>query len=146
LALHCDIRVGTPDAKFAMPLARLGMVAPAYAIRRLIDSVGVSAARDLLLSADLIDADHALRIGLLTRLAQRDEAEDVVSRLAVQIARLAPLALREMKSAIARISANVAPALAAELDQTRLEVSRSADLKEGLHAFLDRRRPVFRGL
>ena len=145
LALHCDIRLGTPDAKFAMPLARLGMVAPAYAIRRLIDSVGRSAARDLLLSADVVDADYALRVGLLTRLVPRDECEAAVVRLAAQIASLAPLALREMKRAIAQLSSEVSPDLVAELDRHRLEVSRSDDLKEGLSAFRDRRGPVFRG-
>ena len=145
LALHCDIRIGTPNAKFGMPLARLGMVAPAYAIKRLMASIGMAAARDLLLSADIVNAEHALRLGLLTRLTKAEEAGGAVSRLATQISGLAPLALREMKRAIAQLSSNPSPAAEAELDRIRLDVSRSADLREGLSAFLGRRQPIFRG-
>lgn len=146
LALHCDIRIGTPDARFAMPLARLGMVAPAYAIRRLIDSVGVSATRDLLLSADVVDAEYALRVGLLGRLVGPGEIAEAVDRLARQIASLAPLALCEMKRAIRDLSPDVSSERTASLDCARLDVSRSDDLREGLSAFLERRRPMFRGV
>jgi enoyl-CoA hydratase/carnithine racemase len=146
LALHCDIRVGTPDARFAMPLARLGLVAPTYAIKRLIETAGLSATRDLLLSADVIDGAAALRVGLLTRLVPAGELDGAVDALARRIADCAPLSLREMKRAIARLTSPLDPQVLADLDAARIEISRSADMREGLQSFLDRRSPLFRGV
>jgi enoyl-CoA hydratase/carnithine racemase len=146
LALHCDIRIGTPDARFAMPLARLGLVAPSYAIKRLIETAGLSATRDLLLTADVIDGVAAVRTGLLTRLVSPDELDGSVDNLARQVAECAPLSLREMKRAIARMTSAIEPQVLSDLDAARIGISRSADMREGLQSFLERRKPVFRGV
>ena len=145
LALHCDIRIGTPEARFAMPLARLGLVAPAYALKRLIETVGVSAARDLLLTADVVDASTALRIGILNRLTTADELGEHVTSLVRRIVECSPTALREMKRALTHMTSRLEPELLAELDAARIEIARTSDMREGVRAFLDRRPPVFRG-
>jgi enoyl-CoA hydratase/carnithine racemase len=145
LALHCDIRIGTRNARFAMPLARLGLVAPAYAIQRLIETTGVTIARDLLLTARILDGVAAAHAGLLTRLAPDDELESAVRALTQQIAECAPLSLREMKRALARMAQGIDPETLADLDAARIQISKSTDMVEGLQSFLHRRLPVFRG-
>jgi enoyl-CoA hydratase/carnithine racemase len=145
LALHCDLRIGSRSARFAMPLAKIGLVIPAYAAERLVQTVGLTAARDLLLTGDAIDAQRAERIGLLSRLVDDNDLAATTDHVVQALAQNAPLALQAMK----RILASLAPTLTAEqhatFDAERLQVSRSEDLREGLQAFFDRRPPVFRG-
>ena len=145
LALHCDIRIGTPSAQFAMPLARLGLVAPTYAIKHLVETAGLTAARELLLTAAVLDGAAAARAGLLTRVVANDALDAAATALADQIAALAPLSLREMKRAMTRMTSSVDPHVLAELDAARIAISRSADMVEGLQSFIERRSPLFRG-
>jgi enoyl-CoA hydratase/carnithine racemase len=146
LALHCDIRIGSPLARFAMPLARLGLVAPAYAIQRLVLTTGAAVARDMLLTGDVIEGRRALDLGLLTRLEPEDTLAQRADEVARRIAESAPLSLRAMKAAIARVTARLDGSVVAELDAARLQVSRSEDMREGLSAFLERRTPQFAGV
>jgi enoyl-CoA hydratase/carnithine racemase len=145
IALHCDIRIATPAARFGMPLARLGMVVPFYAAQRLTDICGIAAARDLLLAAETIDGTEAHRIGMVSRLVAADRLDESASALAARVASNAPLAVREIKRALGHTLAPPSPERVAELDRERLRVSRSRDAHEGLQAFLQRRRPHFAG-
>ncbi len=144
LALHCDIRMASTTARVGMPLARLGLVVPWFAAERLVALCGIAAARDLLLTAELVDARGGERLGLFTRLAAPDRLEAEAAGLAGGIAQLAPLALRGMKRVLARTQPHLS-AGHAELDEERLRISRSEDAAEGLAAFLERRTPQFRG-
>jgi enoyl-CoA hydratase/carnithine racemase len=144
LALHCDIRIASTAARVGMPLARLGLVVPWFAAERLVGLCGIAAARDLLLTADIVDAPRAERLGLFTRLAEPDRLDVEALDVATAIAKLAPLALRGMKRVLARTQP--APESShAELDEERRRISRSNDASEGLAAFLERRVPVFHG-
>jgi enoyl-CoA hydratase/carnithine racemase len=144
LALHCDICIASTAARVGMPLAKLGLVVPSFAAERLVKLCGIAAARDLLFTADIIDARRAERLGLFTRLAEPDRLDAEALELATAIARLAPLALRGMKRALARIQPGP-DAGHAELDEERRRISQSDDAAEGLAAFLERRTPVFHG-
>ncbi len=93
----------------------------------------------------MIDGATAVRFGLLTRLVTSDELDGSVDALAQQIAERAPLSLREMKRAIARMTRAIDPEVLADLDTARIEITRSSDMREGLQSFLDRRKPFFRG-
>jgi enoyl-CoA hydratase/carnithine racemase len=146
LALHCDIRVVSPAARFGMPLARLGIVVPFVLAQRLTDTIGLAAAKDLLFTAEPIAGERAYQLGFATRLAAAADLRAETERIARQIAANAPLSVREMKRVLHRTVASTRPLNDEELEAARLAVSRSQDVQEGLQAFLERRLPAFRGV
>jgi enoyl-CoA hydratase len=146
LALHCDIRIGSPSTKFIMPLARLGLGLPCEAAERLVDAVGKTAAADMLLTGDAIDGARAERVGLLTRLVDHDQLEAQTEAMLRQIAANAPLSLRAMKAMLAALGSTFWPHDVERFDVERLAVSRSQDMREGLQAFFERRPPRFTGV
>lgn len=145
LALHCDLRIVTPEARFGMPLARLGIVVPFGLAQRLTDTIGFAAAKDLLFTADLIGGERAYQLGFATRLSTAAALRDDTDALAQKVAANAPLAIREMKRVINRTVSSTRALHDAELEAARQAVSRSDDVREGLQAFLERRTPAFRG-
>lgn len=146
LALHCDLRIVSPEARFGMPLARLGIVVPFVLAQRLTDTIGFSAAKDLLFTAEPVTGDRAYQLGFATRLVARDILAIETERLAARIAANAPLSVQQMKRVVRRTVRSTEPMADAELEAARVLVSRSEDVQEGLAAFLERRAPVFRGL
>lgn len=145
LALHCDIRFAAPDARFGMPLARLGLVVPYPAAVRLLQIAGVAAATDLLLSGELIDGTRAHALGLATHLIAADTLQAAAAAHAAKIAALAPLAVREMKRILRHASPMPDAATHAEFDAARRRITGSHDTEEGLRAFLERRPARFTG-
>ena len=97
LALHCDVRIASPEASIGMPLARVGIVVPSNLARRLVDTVGIAAAYDLLLTGESVDGARAFQLGLVTRLASAETLAERTSALARRLAANAPLAVLEMK-------------------------------------------------
>jgi enoyl-CoA hydratase/carnithine racemase len=146
LALHCDLRIVSPEARFGMPLARLGIVVPFVLAQRLTDTIGFSAAKDLLLTADPVTGDRAYQLGFATRLVTRDALAAETQRLAERISANAPLSVQQMKRVLGRTVRSTQPLSDVELEAARVGVSRSEDVQEGLRAFLERRDPVFRGV
>jgi enoyl-CoA hydratase/carnithine racemase len=145
LALHCDIRFAAPDARFGMPLARLGLVPPYAAVVRLVQIAGAAAATDLLLSAQLIDGTRAHAFGLVTHLVDGDRLAATAIDYARQIAALAPLSVREIKRLLTHAVPTPDPAIVAGFDAARRTISGSEDTTEGLQAFLERRPALFQG-
>jgi enoyl-CoA hydratase/carnithine racemase len=145
LALHSDIRFAAPDARFGMPLARLGLVVPYQAAVRLVQIAGIAAATDLLLSAELIDGTRAHQLGLVTYLAAATDLEAAAMAHARKIAALAPMAVREMKRLLRRVAPMPEEAMCQEFDEARRRITGSADTEEGLRAFLERRAAQFIG-
>ena len=145
IALHCDIRFAAPDARFGMPLARLGLVVPYPAAVRLVQIAGIAAATDLLLSAELIDGTRAHQLGLVTYLAAAHDLDGAAVAHAKKIAALAPLAIREMKRVLRCVAPMPDPATFQEFDEARRRITGSADTEEGLRAFLERRPAHFVG-
>lgn len=145
LALHCDIRFAAPDARFGMPLARLGLVVPYQAAARLVQIGGIAATTDLLLSADLIDGTRAHQLGLVTRLAAAPDLDAAATAYAERMSALAPLAVREMKRLLRRVAPMPDHATVQEFDEARHRITGSADTEEGLRAFLERRAAHFIG-
>jgi enoyl-CoA hydratase len=146
LALHCDLRIVSPEARFGMPLARLGIAVPLVLAQRLTDTFGVSVARDLLFTAEPLSGERAYQLGVATRLVARDALAAETARIADRIAANAPLAVQEMKRTIRRTVRSTEPMTDQGREAARVRVSRSQDVQEGLAAFLERREPVFRGL
>lgn len=146
LASMTDMRFASPEARFGVPIARLGILVGYKEMRRLVEIVGPAVALDLLLTARLIDADAALRVGLLNEVLPAAEIEAYVFELAQRVAGLAPLSHRWHKQILRTVLDN--PALR---DLTAEEQARpfacfdTQDFQEGRRAFLEKRAPRFSG-
>lgn len=138
LAVCCDLRVATPEARFGVPAVKLGLAVDHETIRRLAQLVGDGTARAMLLAAEVVDGVTAHRIGFVQRLGTR---ADAVS-WATEIAGLAPLTIAAHKLGLERA---VGRADDADVADARRAAWASADLQEGLAAFRERRPPRFEG-
>ena len=145
LALACDIRVAERGAVFALPEVAEGRVPSGGGTQRLPRAVGVSQALRLLLTSEEIDADEALRIGLVSEAAPPGGAIEAARAVARRIAARGPVAVRVAKESVARgIELPLSQALRLEHDLTVL-LQATADREEGVRAFLERRPPRFEG-
>ena len=145
IALACDLRVCSPEARFGVPVARtLGNCLSAANYARLIDLVGPGKTRELLFSGDLMSAADAASLGLVTRMTDGEDLDRTVREVAADIAANAPLTIRATKEAVRRIQAARRPNAAAIDDLIALCYG-SEDFKEGVAAFLARRTPQFKG-
>jgi enoyl-CoA hydratase len=145
IALACDMRVCTPEARFGVPVARtLGNCLSAANYARLVDLIGPARVKDIMFTGRLVDAEEARALGLVTRMAVFSELDHVVLSLATAIAANAPLTIRATKESLRRIQEHrrIDPRLTDDLITMCYS---SNDFKEGVAAFLDKRPPTFRG-
>lgn len=145
LALHCDLLIAADNARFAMPLARIGISVPVALTWKLVDTIGASATKELLFTGEPLAADAALDRGLINRVVPAAQLGTAVRDLAGQIARNAPLSLRAMKAYVQRATDAKRAHRRDDLDALFQQVQASEDAKEGLAAQRERRAPVFRG-
>ena len=141
LALACDFRIGVDTAEMFMPAARLGLHYYTSGIRRYVSRLGADNARKLFLTAQKIDAPEMLRIGYLTAAVPYEAIDEEVDRLAAVLAGNAPVAMRGMKRTINEFSRGRLDEAAA--DQRARDSMRSAEIKEGIKAFAEKRAPKF---
>jgi enoyl-CoA hydratase/carnithine racemase len=145
IALTCDLRVATPEASFGIPIARtLGNCLSGASYSRLLDVMGPGAVKDMLFTGRLIGGAEAQSLGLVSRLVPADEIDGVVRRLATDIAANAPLTLRATKEMIRRILARRRLAVGDDADMVEMCYT-SADFREGVTAFLAKRKPSWSG-
>ncbi len=145
IALACDLRVCTPDARFGVPIARtLGNCLSGANYARLVDLLGPARVKDLIFTARLMEASEANAIGLITRMAEADTIDAVVRELAATIVKHAPLTIQTTKEMVRRIQARRRIGRY-EGDDLVAACYTSEDFKEGIAAFLEKRPPVFRG-
>ena len=145
IALTADLRYAADDARFAVPPARLGLGYHTAGIRTLIRIVGFSETADLLFTGRRVGAEEARHIGLVNEVFAKDSLDGSVDELAQIIAKNAPLTIRS-----AKISLQELAKLEAERDTARINDSiercyQSDDFREGVSAFLEKRKPKFRG-
>jgi enoyl-CoA hydratase/carnithine racemase len=145
LALHCDLRIAADGVRFAMPLARLGLVVPFPLGQKLVEIVGPAWAREILLAGRPIDARRALEMGMVHRVVPPGEVESAAYELARAIADNAPLSLAGMKAMIQRAISLRERVDHADLDEQVTRARKSADAREGVRAMLEKRRPKFTG-
>jgi enoyl-CoA hydratase/carnithine racemase len=143
VAASCDFRIAVRTAKFGIPVAKFGFIAPVPDILRLVQLVGPAKAKWLMMTGQLIEAPQALALGLLDEVVEAGELKDRVESLAATLAGNAPLTLKATKQIIESMSA---PAATVESGaQWYREIFRSNDFQEGLDAFFSKRKPEFHG-
>jgi enoyl-CoA hydratase/carnithine racemase len=147
LAVRCDLRVCAQSAKLGMPPAKLGLIYGHTGLERFIDVIGVAATRDLFLTGRVVDSEKALRIGLVNELAADDEIEEAAVALAAEIAGNAPLSMECNKHAIEALArkGRLSEEVERELVELRESCFASEDFREGVTAFAEKRKPVWRG-
>ncbi|WP_322936807.1 enoyl-CoA hydratase/isomerase family protein [Nocardioides bizhenqiangii] len=144
MALACDIRYAARGARMGVPFLRLGMHPGMATTYLLPDVVGPAAARDLLLTGRLVDADEALALGLVSRVLEPDGFRDQVVATAAEVAATAPIAARLTKTALARGHASIEACLDWEALAQPVTLA-TADLQEGIRAAQEKRAPAFEG-
>lgn len=145
VAMSCDIRIASSDAVFAIPAARLGLGYRYSALKNLVDLVGPAMAKDLFFTARRIDANEARNIGLITRVCESGELPALQAEYKKALAENAPITVRAGKAIIAEIL-RASP----EIDHDKCrqlirDCFESEDYSEGRRAFMEKRKPVFRG-
>lgn len=144
LALSCDLRYCAADSQFAIPAARLGVGYGLHGHRRLVATVGHANAREIMFAARRYDAEEARAMGLVNRVLPTDELENWVRDFAAGLAANAPLTQAASKAAINALIAAEGDFAACEALAARC--FDSADYREGREAFMQKRKPRFRGL
>ncbi len=145
IAMMADLRIAAQDSAFGIPAARLGIAYGPDMTRRLVDLVGPAHARMLLFSGARIDAEEAQRIGLVNRTVKDDELSDVVLELAGTLADNAPLSLRAAKVMVEQVTRDESRRDRIAMDAVIQACFDSEDYREGRTAFMEKRRPVFKG-
>jgi enoyl-CoA hydratase/carnithine racemase len=144
LALHCDLRIAGEGAKLGMTLGRVGLMVPYDFTRKLIEVCGAANTAWILYTADLIDAQRSCSMGIVHEVVPDAKLNDAATSLAERIANNAPLSLRAMKATIRRCMTAAFDAWHDDLLRAAREVRQSSDAKEGVRAFLEKRKPVWR--
>ncbi|NYJ02265.1 enoyl-CoA hydratase [Nocardioides thalensis] len=144
MALACDIRYAARGARLGVPFLKLGMHPGMATTYLLPDVVGPAAARDLLLTGRLVDADEALALGMVSRVLDPDTFRADVLATAAEVAATAPIASRLTKTALARGHASVEACLDWEALAQPVTLA-TEDLQEGIRAAQEKRPPRFTG-
>lgn len=145
LALACDFRIASERASIGVTFNRIGLHpdwGATYCLPRL---VGPGRAAELVMSGRMVDAREAERIGLFERVFAEDWFEDEIRKIAKELAAKPPLALKLAKQTLAASPTSDLDAMLAAEGERQMRCFRSADAKEGIAAFNEKRRPVFRG-
>jgi enoyl-CoA hydratase len=145
LALACDIRIASENARFAQPEINLGIMCGGGGTQRLTRLIGEGRAMEIVLTGDMIDAPTALKFGLVTAVHPAEELEARTMELAEKLAEKAPIALQMSKEAVKFASrSNLDEGLRREVDLFAICFS-TEDKEEGVAAFLEKRKPSFKG-
>ena len=144
-ALACDIRIAERQAQMALPEAAVGLLPCAGGTQNLAWLVGEGWAKRMILCGERVDADTALRIGLVREVAPHAELMDRARALAARIACNPPLALRYMKEGLRRAAYGDPRELGGWAIETIRTLMKTEDHREGVASFLEKRAPVFTG-
>jgi enoyl-CoA hydratase/carnithine racemase len=145
VAIACDIRIASTDSTFSIPAARMGLGYRYSALKNLVNLIGVGAAKDLFFTARRIDTAEAHRLGLVSRMAEADALPALLAEYVNAIGENAPLTISAAKTIIGEI---LKPSPEVDIKRCQdviLRCFQSADYTEGRSAFMQKRRPQFKG-
>ncbi len=145
LALLCDLRLAAEGAALGMTPARIGRVPDYFVFRKFMALVGPAHTAEIMYTAEPVGARRALEMGLVDRVVSDERLAVEADALAEKIAGNAPLSLRAMKASIRRCLSDAYNAEHKDIDAMRAAVWRSKDGKEGVRAFLEKRKPIWSG-
>lgn len=145
VAMSCDIRIASSDSVFSIPAARLGLGYRYSAMKNLVNLVGPGVAKDLFFTARRIAAQEAKEVGLISRVCESEQLPALLKEYTEALAANAPLTVRAGKAIMAEIL-KPSPEVDRELCQQLIRgCFESEDYAEGRTAFMEKRKPVFRG-
>lgn len=145
LALACHLRIATPNSRFSLPETKLGIIPGYGGTQRMARELGRARTLELILTSGSISGEDALRFGLINRIVAASELLPAAEALAHEIAQLAPLAIRAcLKAVIGGTELPLAAGLALEAELFA-SLFATEDMREGTRAFLEKRKPVFKG-
>jgi enoyl-CoA hydratase/carnithine racemase len=146
LALTCDLRVAAAGLKVSMPPAKLGLIYSHTGLRRFVEVCGVARTAELFFTGHAVTAERAEQMGLVNEVVEPERLEERVLEIAREIAGNAPLSLAGNKRVLRALRD---PRLPEELERELIELRescfRSEDFREGVRAFAEKRKPVWRG-
>jgi len=145
LALSCDVRVATEDSRFAIPAAKLGLGYSYDSIKTLTSIVGPSFAKDILFSARFLESEEARSIGLINQVVTREHLLGNVQEYASAVANNAPLTIGSVKTAVNEIVKDPGQMSPEYIEKLVNDCFLSEDYKEGRTAFMEKRKPAFKG-
>ena len=145
MAISCDIRIASADSVFSIPATRLGLGYRFSALKNLVDLVGPGAAQDIFFTGRRLDAEEAKAVGLVNRIAPREQFDQLLAEYVTAITTGAPLTIKAGKRIIREVlkpDRDIDMALCQRLIKDCFE---SEDYAEGRRAFMEKRKPVFKG-
>jgi enoyl-CoA hydratase/carnithine racemase len=145
MAISCDIRIATSDSVFSIPATRLGLGYRFSALKNLVDLVGPGAAQDIFYTGRRLDAEEAKSVGLVNRIATRENFDALLGEYVNAITTGAPLTIKAGKRIIREVlkaDSDIDMDLCQSLIKDCFE---SEDYAEGRRAFMEKRKPVFKG-
>jgi enoyl-CoA hydratase/carnithine racemase len=145
IAMHADMRFAAEDSQFGIPAAKLGIAYGYDGLRHLVSLVGPSQARLLMYTGARIGSEEALRIGLVDRVMADDDLVPGTLEIARTIAGNAPLAVHAAKLTIAEVLKDESRRDLEAIRQAGIACMDSEDFREGHRAFMDKRKPLFKG-
>jgi enoyl-CoA hydratase len=147
LAVCCDIRVGAQDIRMGMPPAKLGLVYPWTGLQRFIQCIGLQNTKEIFFTGRTYSGKHIKELGLVDYLVPRGELEEFTDALAEEIAGNAPLAVKGIKKVINFLaqSSRLTETQSREAQAIFTAALLSEDMQEGQAAFLEKRKPRFKG-
>jgi len=145
IAVCCDIRVCTENARFGIPAARLGLGYGLARAQPLVDLVGPAYAKEMFFTARQFDAREAEKMGLVNRIVADDQLETAVGEMARAIAANAPLTVRATKLVVGEAVKDASERDVAATERAVEACFASNDYREGQAAFMEKRKPVFTG-